>query len=124
MSEGKQRHGCLTAWLVLMIIANSGTALMYLFGSAVIRQNLPSAPDWAFPILSIVGIVNVVCSIALFRWQKWGFFGFIATTAAAFVINLMLGLNILQLLTGLVGIAILYGVLQIGKEKKGWTQLE
>jgi hypothetical protein len=97
---------------------------MYLFGSAAIRQNVPSAPGWAFPVLAIGGIVNVVCAIALFQWKKWGFFGFIATAAVAFVVNLMIGINILQALLGLVGIAVLYWVLQMGKEKKGWTQLE
>lgn len=124
MSEGKQRHGCLTAWLVLMIIVNALAALLYLFGSAVIRQNLPNEPAWTFPVLAVGCIINIVFSIALFQWKKWGFFGFIATSIVAFVVNLAVGLNIIQALLGLLGIAILYGVLQIGKEKKGWDQLE
>ena len=124
MSDGKQRHGCLTAWLILMIIANSASVLIYLFGSSAMRHEFPSAPGWAFPVLAIVGIVNVICSIALFQWKKWGFSGFIATTVVTFAVNLIIGLNILQVLFGLIGIAILYGVLQIGKERKGWTQLE
>ncbi len=124
MSEGKQRHGCFTAWLVLMIVVNSLTALMFLFGSAAIRQNLPNAPAWTFPVLAVGCIINVVCSIALFQWKKWGFFGCIASSILAFVVNLAIGLNIIQALLGLFGVAILYGVLQIGKEKKGWNQLE
>ncbi len=124
MSEGKQRHGCLTAWLVLMIVANAATALMYLLGSAAIRENFPSAPAWAFPVLAVMGIANVVCAIALFQWKKWGFFGFLVTSAIAFVVNLMIGLIIVQAVLGLTGVAILYGVLQIGKERKGWTQLD
>jgi len=72
MSEGKQRHGCLTAWLVLMIFANSATALLYLLGSAAMRQNFPSAPGWAFPMLGVMGIANVVCAVALFQWKKMG----------------------------------------------------
>lgn len=124
MSDGKQRHGCLTAFLVLMVIANAASALMYLLGSAAIRQNFPSAPAWAFPVLAVMGIVNVVCAIALFQWKKWGFFGFLVTSAITFVVNLMVGLNIVQAILGLAGVAILYGVLQIGKERKGWTQLD
>ena len=124
MGEGKQRHGCLTAWLILMIIANSITAVVYLFGSGAIRQQFSSAPGWAFPVLAFLGIANVVCSIALFQWKKWGFFVFIVTTAAAFVVNLMVGVKLVLVLLGLVGLGVLYGVLQIGKEKKGWTQLE
>jgi hypothetical protein len=124
MSGGKQRHGCLTAWLVLMIIANSGTALVYLLGSAAIKQNLPNAPGWAFPVLAVLGILNVACAVALLQWKKWGFFGFIASALAAFGVNLAIGLNIVQACFGLVGVAVLYAVLQIGNENKGWPQLE
>jgi hypothetical protein len=35
----------------------------------------------------------------------------------------VLGLGVLSFV-GLVGIAMLYGVLHIGKENKGWSQLE
>jgi len=101
MSEQtKQRHGCLTAWLILMIIANSLTSLMYLFGSGAIRQQFPDAPGWAFPVLAVLGIVNLVFAIALFSWKKWGFFGFAATSVAASIVNLAVGLNITQALFG------------------------
>lgn len=125
MSERmKQRHGCLTAWLILMIITNSVMALMYLFGSGMIRQRFPDAPSWAFPVLAVLGIINLICAIALFSWRKWGFIGFAATSVAAIIVNLAVGLNIIQALMGLLGIAVLYGVLHIGKENKGWPQLE
>ena len=72
MSEQKKRHGCLTAWLVLMLVANSEAVLIYTLGSAGVRQNYPNAPDWAFPVLEVIGIANVVCVVALFKWKKWG----------------------------------------------------
>ena len=124
MTEAKQRHGCLTAWLILMIIANSLTALIYLFASGLIMRNLPHAPAWTAPMLAVIGMANVVFSIALFQWKRWGFFGFLATGILTFVINLMIGLGIVQSVLGLLGIVLLYAVLQIGGEKKGWTQLE
>ncbi len=124
MAEGKQRHGCLTAWLVLMIVANSATALVYLLGSAAIRQSLPNTPTWVFPVLATLGIFNVVCSVALLQWRKWGFFGFIVSALAAFGVNLTIGLSVVQACFGLLGVAILYAVLQIGNENKGWPQLE
>jgi len=120
----KQRHGCLTAWLVLVIVVNSLTALLYVFFSRAIAANLPSSQGWAIPVLAILAAANVAFAIALYRWQKWGFYGFLATSAVGFVINLVLGLNILQALFGLVGVAILYGVLHIGYENKAWPQLE
>jgi hypothetical protein len=124
MSELKRRHGCLTAWLVLMIFTNSLTAVVYSLAGAFLRRFTPGAPRWAFPVLAAVGIVNTVCAFALFRWKKWGFYGFVATALVTAVVNVVIGLKIVQILLGLAGVAILYGVLQIGSEKKGWTQLE
>jgi len=124
MNEQKKRHGCLTAWLGLMLILNSGTVLLYVLGSAAIRQYYPSAPDWAFLALILLGVLNIVFTVALFRWKKWGFWGAVATSALTMVVNLVMGLNMVQAMQGLIGLAILFGVLQIGKESKGWQLLE
>jgi len=120
----KQRHGCLTAYLVFMIIANSASALIYLVGSEGIRRNLPNMPEWAFPVLIVGGIFNLSCAIALFRWKKWGFWGFVASAVTVSFVNLYIGLAPSSALGGLVGVAFLYGVLRIGKEREGWSQLD
>jgi hypothetical protein len=115
VSEQKQRHGCLTALLVVMIVANSAVALYYVFeGLAVFILGA---------ILIIGAIFNVVCVIALLKWKKWGFWGCVASSIIALCLNLYMGLGPLSFL-GLIGIAVLYGVLQIGKENKGWPQLD
>lgn len=120
----KQRHGCLTAVLVLMIIANSLTAIFYLFSGSTAARSLPQSSEWALPVLIILGLFNVACAIALLRWKKWGFYGFLLSTIVTFTVNVAIGLNIFQSILGFLGIAVLYWVLQIGKEKKGWDQLE
>jgi hypothetical protein len=122
--QTKQRHGCLTAWLVLMIVGNSFMALMYLLKGGAVQQQFPDAPGWFSPVMSLVGVINLVCAVALFKWKKWGFFGFAGTSAITFVLNLVAGVNVIQALFGLFGVAVLYGVLHIGKEKRGWPQLE
>ncbi len=124
MANAKNRHGCLTAWLIMMIIANAATALMYLLGSGTIRQTVPTMPEWAFPVLIVASLVNLVCAFALFQWKKWGFWGFCATSVVALVVNLSADLGIGTALVGLVGVLLLYGVLHIGKENKGWPQLQ
>lgn len=124
MADAKSRHGCLTAWLVCMIVANSATALVYLLGSEAIRQLLPNIPGWALPVLIVFSLLNLVYAIALFQWKKWGFWGFCASSVAALVVNLSLGIGIGSVLSGLVGVIVLYGVLHIGKENKGWPQLK
>ena len=115
----KQRHGCLTAYLVFIIVGNSATALIYLLGSENIHM-----PKWAFPVMIVAGIFNLVCAIALFRWKKWGFWGAVASGVVVFFINLSIGVQPGFALAGLLGVAILYGVLHIGKENKGWSQLD
>jgi uncharacterized membrane protein (DUF2068 family) len=124
MSEVKQRHGCLSAWLVLMIVGNLLVAVAYLIATAAAGQHFLNAPRWTSPVLAVGAIVNVICAYALWHWKKWGFYGFIATAALAFAVNLKIGAGIFQSFLGLAGLAILIGVLNIGKENKGWGQLE
>ena len=52
------------------------------------------------------------------------FLGFYVTSLISLVINIMIGLDVAQSLLGLNGIALLYGVLQMGDTNKGWTQLD
>ena len=68
--------------------------------------------------------MNVVFAIAIFQWKKWGFFGVIVNTIVAFGINMYAGVGIGQSVLGLVGVGVLFGVLQIGGDQNGWSQLE
>lgn len=120
----KRRHGCFVTYLVLIILANSGTALLYLLASDLIRETQPNMPDWAFPVFIANSVLNLLWAIALFRWKKWGFWGFVVSAVISISVNLSINLSILSALGGLVGVAALFGVLQIGKEKKGWSQLD
>ena len=111
--DAKRMHGALTAWLVLCILGNFFVGLSLLSTSS--------------PWLSILAIVNVVCFSALFQWKKWGFYGCVAMSLITFVINAGNGETIADAtgaMSGLIGIAILYGLLQLGKPKSGWEQLE
>lgn len=122
----KQRHGCVTAWLILMIICNSLIAIIYLFASDLFTNNLSGNVSTSMIILlGIIGIGNVVFSVLLFQWKKIGFWGFIVTSIAALIINISIGLGIVQSVLGLLGIAVLYGVLQIKKDNiPAWDNLE
>jgi hypothetical protein len=118
MADEKQRHWCLTAWLILMIIANSIIVLSRL-KAMTIKSNLPNAPHpWTF------AIANVVFLVALFQWKKWGFFGYVGTNILIMASGLTMGWHIGRFLLQVLWLLILYALLQIGKEKRGWTQLE
>jgi hypothetical protein len=123
----QQRHGCVTAWLVLMIVANSVTAFLYFFATDTITKNLPgNVSPTMIKLLGVVGIGNVIFSVLLFQLKKIGFWGFIITAIVTLIINLSIGLGIAQSLFGLVGIAILFGILQIKKKDNvsTWENLE
>jgi len=126
LNNVKQRHGCVTAWLVLMIILNSISALMYLFAGDMVAKNIPGDISGSMLLpLGFLGLLNVIFSIMLFKWNKIGFWGFVLTSVGAFIINLSIGLGVGQSILGLVGIAVLYGVLQIKKGNvAAWTNLE
>jgi hypothetical protein len=48
----------------------------------------------------------------------------VASAAVALGVNIAIGLGPLAAIGGIIGVSLLYGVLQIGKENKGWSQLE
>jgi hypothetical protein len=128
MAEAKQRHWSLTAWLIVMIIANSIVVLSGLITFILGYPPLP--PPVARRVLTLAlvttcfSIANVVFSIALFRWKKWGFFGLVGTSVLVMVIGLTIGKHISRVLLPVPWIVILYVLLQTGKEKTGWAQLE
>jgi hypothetical protein len=124
MDVPKQRHFLLTAWLVFMIIANGATAVITPMSVGDIQQALPDFPAWMVWPITLCAVLNIAFAIALFNWKKWGFFGFLVTSAAAFALNVYAGVGIPRAVLGLLGVAILYGVLQIGGQKSGWSQLE
>src|SRR5262249_27191787 len=119
----KSRHGCATAWLVFMIIANAAVALMYLAMGGEIQRQVPHFPGSALPVLIVCVLLNIVFAVACLFWKKWGFYGFAVMSVVIFIINLLAGVGI-QSATGLLGVVILYAVLQIGGEHSTWKQLE
>jgi hypothetical protein len=118
----KKRHGCLTAWLILMIVGSVATIFLNMAVNSLTEPS-EKLPEWAIPVLVAAGVIEIICAIALFKWKKWGFWGICALTIIILFINLTLGVGIFAI-SGLIGIGILYAVLQIGGENKGWTQLE
>lgn len=124
--EAKQRHGCVTAWLILMIISNSLTSIFYLFMGDTVSQALPTPiPQPMMMALGIIGVVNLVFSIMLFQWKKWAFWAFAGTSLITLGINLSMGLGFVTSILGLSGAAILYGILQIKKDGvTAWENLD
>jgi hypothetical protein len=123
-SPPRERHGCVTAWLILMIIANSVLALIYLFTANKLAQTM-NIPIILVVALVILGVANVIFSVMLWSWKKSGFYGFVITGIIAFFINISIGISPVRCVLGLIGIAILYGILQIKNDGiSAWENLE
>jgi len=118
------RHGCLTAYLVFIIIVNSAAALVYLFGREWLQRNRPQMPEWAFWLLAICEVISVISAIALLRWKRWGFWLLVVSVIAGVGINFSIGLGSQGILGAVLGIAILYALLHIGGERKAWPRLQ
>src|ERR1035437_4875874 len=110
----KQRHGCVTSLLVIMIIFNSIATLIYFFESDLILRNLPKNVTYSsLVLLGLFGIINVISSILLLKWIKLGFWGFIISSVCVYAINVNNGMGVFRSLSGILGVLVLYGVLQI-----------
>jgi hypothetical protein len=117
------RHGCVTTWLVIMLIANSLVTLIYIV-QAFFKQTLV-VPFGALLALSITGLINVVSSILLLSWRKIGFYCFAITAVITLIINLNIGLSLGKSIFGFAGAGILYAILQIKQDGvSAWDNLK
>jgi len=124
----KQRHGCVTAWLIFIIIASSIAALAYV--AIIVNGDLMEAQGVSFPNelllpLILIALLNVIFAIMLMRWKKWAFWGFAVTALITLVINIAIGISISNSVLGLLGVVLLYGILQIKQDGiSTWEHLE
>jgi ABC-type multidrug transport system fused ATPase/permease subunit len=122
----KQRHGCVTALLIFMMIVNSASVIIYFFASEFISKSLAVELSNADKIiLSTFQIANFISCILLFQWKKIGYWRYIATNVATVVLSIYQGKGISQLWSALFGIALLFGVMQITTKnrKTTWNEL-
>jgi hypothetical protein len=117
---GKRRHGCLTTWLILIVIGN-------IAGTVVTIAAVSSHPEdfyaWLLPVQIVYLILALACVTALFMWKKWGFYGFIVGALTIMILYLVAG-NYAYAFTPFISVLCLYGVLHIGSDNKGWPQLD
>ena len=118
------RHGCLTAWLVFALIAQTLTIGINSLGYPFVHRTLPAFTPLAAGLLVLAGLGSIVCIVALFRWQRWGFYGIAIITVLVGVLNLSLGINPGRVLPGLLGIGILYWVLNMGGSRSAWRTMK
>ena len=105
--EQKKRGGCLSTFLIFMIIANTSTSIYYLVSLSLEGGIVPNMPLWSVYLLLFFGILNTAFGVAVWKWKKIGVYGFVGSAIIIFGVNVTLGINIFTALFGLVGPAIL-----------------
>jgi len=128
----KKRHGCLTAYLILIFTLNLIGAfsqlITFFFAEPIMYPDSEAltasiVPRWLWLVLGIGSIIKLVSTVAILNWKKWGFWLFTISVVIRLIFNFYTGLYIANGIFWLVGIAILYGALNVGK-KNGWRQLD
>jgi hypothetical protein len=69
-----------------------------------------------------VSVANVVFATAILKNKRWGFWGFVAASVGIFALNLMLGVSVVLAAVGLLGVVLLFGLLQLGNPG-AWSTL-
>lgn len=113
MNELKQRHGCVTFWLWLVIITNLGLALYY---SVIMFDAYTSDMALGLGLLGVIGIVNLLAAILLMRWNKLGFYMMLVGSLVGYIVNIgLVGLPSTAILSTLFAVLIWWAILQIRK---------
>jgi len=107
-----KRGGCLTAFLMFALTISPLIGLSYLLIASEIQRLLPSVPGWVVPVYSFVAIADFVFALAIWKWKKWGVYGYAATYIIVIIINLSVGLPIYGALLGLAGLAIFVSLIR------------
>jgi hypothetical protein len=108
MSNSKQTHkergGCLTAWLVLIILQSIVYTGLILY---LRQQQHASSPAWVWISLFLLSIVDIVAMIGVWNWKKWGLQLYSVSTAIGIAVGLMLTGSQLIVFHDIVPLAIL-----------------
>jgi hypothetical protein len=113
MSSHKERGSLIAVWLILMLLSNLATFLLYLalaiFPNAFILL-LANIATWTVYSFAALSALNIVCVCFLFFWKKWGFFVMCGSAAVTLAINLYVGVGPFAV-WGVAGVVITYLVL-------------
>lgn len=143
----KQRHGFVTFWLILMIIANIAGAIVQILSANYaiwqyateqkaqlffyVEHGMVDYYTYAVYFMVVLSIINVVGASLLLNWKKVGYWLFVGSASACMVIMITFAIfggvsnTVLSSMLGAVfGPVVLWAILQIKKNGVNcWKQL-
>ena len=120
------RHRLLTAYLVLLIVANAARTILYLLaGFDGVRTSVPGMTHAMFVLLVAAGAFNVAAAAALLFRRKSGFWLFAVSNGAVFALDVWeRGLaSSANAWLGLLAVVLLYVLLRAGGKAAVWPNL-
>ncbi len=111
MSEQGNRGGCLTAWLVLMILGATFAAISNFFLSDTmsgLSSGFERGDQWVLIAWGVLALIQLTAGVALMLWKKWGFWAVVGTAVGSLVIQIYLGFPIYLYIYTFVGPLILF----------------
>jgi hypothetical protein len=104
----KERGGCLTAYLVFLMIGAVISGLRILILSSDETNNVSS--DFLVILIAVV-LAHIACIIGLWNWKRWGYYGLLLSYGIGFVVGLLAN-ELPGVVGGLVGGLILFTLMQ------------
>ncbi|HEX2979359.1 MAG TPA: hypothetical protein VHO48_03740 [Anaerolineaceae bacterium] len=87
-AERRARGGCLTIFLVVMMVVNTLVGVFYLYvglGSLTKDTQLPLGLIILFGVFCLA---NFGFALAIWKWKRWGLYGFACTAVLGIISNL------------------------------------
>jgi len=127
-----KRHGCVTAWLIFVIVVNAFVGLGYILlkdmlpdAMKELSQNKMELTANYFLTEGIVSLALVFCFVQLWQWKKMGFHGMIICTMVTATVNFMANHEWPDFIFSFTGVLIHYLVLQIKiNDQSAWSLLK
>ena len=68
--------------------------LSYIFPEDRFRPGILALPAWGPILFALVGVINLICAIAIWQWRRWGVVGLLVTPLILFLVNVAAGVNL------------------------------
>ncbi len=119
-------EGCVSVWLKFLILANVVSMLLapWVIGLQQFRDVVPNVKDWMVLPFILSSILNIVFLIALLGRRMWGYAGLWVVGLLGVALHIAAGMRVVQAVSSLTGLVLLYWVLQIGGDRSGWSRLK
>lgn len=112
MENLKERHGCVSAWLWMVIIVNLCFCVYYF----MTMLDSESSQSLGYGFLSSLSVFLILGAILLMRWSRCGFYLMVGTSLLTLIVNhFLLEIEVGYSIPGILGILFWWVILQIRK---------